>query len=338
MLGSRQELILAAVVEEYIRTAAPVGSRTVVKKGLKLSPATARSEMGKLESAGLLEQPHTSAGRKPTDRGFRYYVERLIRGNWPSLGDREEFESLGDSDRGGARDLIAGAAALLSRLSHRVGLVMVMPIERSRLRSVHFVGHGMGRIRAVFHLMGGGREERVIENNWGLDAGSLNKLSNLVNRVAPGLTLVELRRELIGRMEEAKARADQLLARAVELSEELVKDRRPMIYIRGQSNLFDLPEFSEMSTVREMVRTLEEQNLLVEVLEEVSLASGVRVIIGEENKVEPMKRYTVIASAYGRGEMTVGALGVMGPTRMDYARLIPLVHYASDMVSERLSR
>jgi heat-inducible transcriptional repressor len=139
-------------------------------------------------------------------------------------------------------------------------------------------------------------------------------------------------------MEEARAQAALLLARAVQISGELLKHQQPELLIRGQANLFDLPEFSDLTALRELLRTLEEKSLLVEMLEEMSLVAGLRVIIGGENKLAPMQRCSIIASTYGRGELTAGAVGVIGPTRMDYARLIPLVHYSSGLISECLSR
>jgi heat-inducible transcriptional repressor len=217
-------------------------------------------------------------------------------------------------------------------------MVMVVPAERSPLRSVHFLEHGRNKIRAMIQLAGGRQQEVVVANEWRLDAVALSRLNNLVNRIAPGLTLLELRRELIRQREEARAQADVLLARAVEISGRIAAAEEPELFVYGQANLFDHPEFAEVGRIREVLRALDDKSLLIKVLEGVTLATGIRVLIGSENSVRQMKSCSLISSTYGRGEITAGTLGVMGPTRMDYARLIPLVHYASDLISESLSR
>ena len=337
-MDHRKEMILFSVVEKYISSAQPVGSSTVVKGGIKYSPATVRAEMSGLEELGLLEQPHASAGRIPTDHGFRYYVDHVPERRRISAEDRNKLEALCHREHSSAGELIAETAQYLSNLSRIVGMVMVVLAERSLLRAVHFREQGRNRIRVIFHLQGGIQEELVIQNYWNLDPLSLQRLTNLINKIAPGRTLIGLRRELIRQREEARAQADILLARAVDISEHLVAAEQPEVFIRGQANLFDLPEFSEVSKVREVVRALEEKTLLAQMLEGINLTSGIRVIIGKENRIASMQNCSVIARNYGRGEIAAGTLGVIGPTRMDYARLISLVHFTSGLLSECLNR
>lgn len=337
-LDRRKELILAGVVEEYVRSAQPVGSRTVVKQGVKASPATVRNEMGELEEIGLLEQPHPSAGRRPTSLGFRYYVDRLVDDQGLLPEDRSQLEGAYQPRHMNDLDLISETALLLSELSRHVGVVMFMPAERTPLKGVYFSESGEGRIKVVLTLLGGAVEERVIRDEWGLDAATLRKLGNLVNRFAPGRTLLGLRRDLIRQMEQVRAKADLLLARATELSGLLLRSEEARVVVRGQANLFDEPEFLELGILRHMVGALEQKSLLVEMLERASLAPGTRVIIGEENTIESLRKCSMVTSTYGRGENKAGAIGVIGPVRMDYARLIPLVNFTSEMISECLRR
>jgi len=336
-LDQRKEAILAAVVEENIHTGQPVGSRTVVKKGLKASPATVRNEMAELERLGLLEQPHTSAGRTPTDSGFRYYVDHLVDRSL-SIEDREEVDSLYRTEVMSADELVAETARMLSELSNNVGVVMVVRSEQAPLRSVHFFKHGKDRIRVVLRFQGGGQEEKLIANERRLDPGVLTSLTNYVNSLAHGRSLVGLRRELLRQIEDARAYVDTLLARAAELSERMVGTEGSEVFVRGQANLLDLPEFSEIDKVREVVRALEEKNLLVRLLEQAALAAGTRIFIGSESMVENLQHCSVITSGYGSGDRRAGTLGVIGPVRMDYARLIPLVNYTSELISEYLRR
>ncbi len=337
-LDHRKELILAAVVEEHISSGDPVGSMTVVKKGIKASPATVRKEMGELESAGLLKHPYTSAGRLPTETGFRYYVDHLIGKLKPSAQDKHELESLYRARGMSWRELVEETAGMLSDLTRQVGVVMVMRTGQMLLSSVHFRESTPGKIRVVLSFMGGLKEERIIKNEWGLTHGALRKLGNYVNSLAPGKTLTGLRRELIRQREDTRARADVLLYRAAELSERLVDMQRPELLVRGQANLFDTPELLEIDAIREVIRTLEETSLLVKMLESAALTSGTRVVIGGENYIGSLRHCSVVTSTYGRGEESAGALGVIGPTRMDYKRLVPLVHSASELLSECLRR
>jgi len=287
---------------------------------------------------GLLEQPHTSAGRMPTDLGFRRYADYVLQDNRPLPEDLRELGGLRGLDQAGAQELASETARVLSNLSRIVSMVMIVPAERAPLGAVHFLEQGRGKIRTVFQMMGGGQEEVVIANDWGLDGLALQRLSNLVNKVARGRTLIGLRRELIRQLEEARAQADIMLARAVEVSERVAAAVEPEVIVSGQVNLFDQPEFSEVGRLKEVAKALNDKTVLVKMLEGVTLAGGFRVIIGDENAIEPMKSCSVIAGAYGRGGINAGTLGVIGPTRMDYARLIPLIHHASEMMSEWLAR
>ena len=332
-LDPRKEMILATVVEEYVQTAQPVGSKSVVKKGVRASSATVRNEMAELCEAGFLEQPHASSGRVPSDLGFRYYVDHLIDRRRLSPDDEDRLDLHRRSDWVGVDDLVSRTAMLLAELSRQVGVVMIAPGETAPLSAVYFRESGAG-IRVLMQLADGSQEERLVRNERGYDAAALNRLSNLLNRLAPGRTLFELRRELLRQMEETKA--DLYLARAVELSEQVVAATMPEMVIRGQDHLFDLPEFAETWRIREMVRALEERSALARLLEQATMAGATRVIIGAENSVAGMKHCAVIARGCGRGGQKSGTLAVIGPTRLDYARLIPLVHHTSELVSECL--
>lgn len=334
----RQEEILTAVVEEYIQTAEPVGSKTVVRRGVRASSATVRNQMSDLSAQGFLSQPHPSAGRLPTTLAFRYYVDHLGDRLCLDPAVKELVDQLFGTAELSAEELIPETARLASELSRQVGLVLMVPLERVRLRSVFFHAAGPGRIRVVFQLGSGALEERFIRNEWGLDPVMLQRLGNLVSLVAPGRTLSDLRRELIRQMEESRTQASALLKRAVEVSERLAAAEQPEVIVRGQSHLFEVPEFSELTRLRELIQTLEDQRVLVRILERVALSPGTRVILGAEFEDQAFRGCAMIVGDYGRGELPAGRLALIGPTRMDYARLIPLVQYTAGMISERLRR
>lgn len=334
----RKEEILTAVVEEYIQSAEPVSSKAVVERGVRASSATVRHEMSDLSAQGFLEQPHPSAGRLPTTQAFRYYVDHREDRFHLELELKERMNSLYQSEEMNLGELIAETARVMSELSRQVGLIMMAPLERVRLRNVHFQAVGSNRIRVVFHLLGGALEERIIPNPWALDPVTLLRLSNLVSQVAPGRTLTELHRELLRQREEAQLQVSLLLARAVEVSEKLVAEEQPEVIVRGQANLFELPEFAERDRLREVIQALEDKSFLVKLIEDAALVSGIRAVIGEEFNRQALKCCAMILGTYGRGEIPAGSLAVFGAARMDYARLIPLVRYTTGLISGLLRR
>ncbi len=337
-LTSRKEQILTSILEEYILTAQPVGSTRVSKQGVKSSPATIRNEMAELEQMGFLEQPYTSAGRVPTHKAFRYYVDRTADMLHPLQEDKTRLGSIYYEDVMEPEDLISRTAEILSELSRQIGVIMVIPTERKTLRALRIGKLSGKRIQVTFEFMSGVAEEKVINDEWDLEPSALTRLNNFISRLVHGKTLLTLRRELIRQMEDARAKADRILANAVQMSARLLEKESPEVYIRGQSNLFDLPEFSEVSRLKDMIKALEEKAIVVELLEKAWLASGARVIIGEESDISSLKTCALITSSYGRGEIPAGTLGVIGPIRMNYRRLIPLVRYTSELISDNLSR
>jgi len=337
-LASRKEKILTSILEEYIWTAQPVGSARVSKQGVKASPATIRNEMAELEEMGFLEQPYTSAGRVPTHKAFRYYVDLIVDRLYPLEEDKSQLGSIYGEDIIGPEDLISRTAEVLSELSQQIGVIMVIPTERKTLRGLRISKISGKRVQVTFDFISGSKEEKIIDDEWDLDSSSLARLNNMISRLVHGKTLLSLRRELLRQMEDTRAKADRIMANAVQMSARLLEKERPELYIRGQANLFDLPEFSEVSRIKEMIKALEEKAIVVELLEKASIASGSRVIIGEESDVSLLKTCALITSSYGRGEIPAGTLGVIGPMRMDYRRLIPLVRYTSELISDNLSR
>ncbi len=337
-LDRRKEMILAAVVSEYVDSGHPVGSRTVVKSGVKKSAATIRNEMVELEEMGLLEQPHTSAGRVPTDFGFRYYVDNLMSPAGVSTSDERELKSVRQSRELDVEELILATASKLAELSRRVGVIMLDRGETDTLSAIHLGDAGRKRIRVVFVFEKGTMEERIIRDEWGLDPSFLERLGNLLNASAKGRTLQGLRRELGRKLEEAKRKADLLLAGALELSGKLVSMGQREVYVRGQANLLDLDDFTEIESIREVMRTLEERRILARLFEESLSASGTRILIGEENEIESLKGCSLISIPYGNDDEPIGSLGLIGPKRTDYARLVPLVRFTGRLISQYLAR
>ncbi len=332
-MDERKSNILSEVICQYQQTTLPVGSRVVSRSiGIGVSPATVRNEMAELAQMGFLSQPHPSAGRVPTVRGFRYYLNNLLHAQ-PTPGmDWSAIGSLFDFTKMGTEEIFRETSRVLSDVSHQTALVLMPQMEYLALRSVYLSPMSGRRILARFAFKDGSMEQRVISNDLKLNRSELNRISNLINEIADGQTLMQIRRHLLDRMQE---QYDKLRLKALTLSEKLISGRQ-QLHINGQSNILDHPEFSRTEVLKRLFRTLEDKNLIIKILDQTLLSPGIRVIIGEEQSVDEIKDCALITGTYGRGATVVGSVGLLGPVRMDYPRLISLVDYISGLISEHL--
>jgi heat-inducible transcriptional repressor len=282
---------------------------------------------------GLLEKPHSSSGRLPTDLGFRYYVDRLMESRNTEYDEESSFARFFCNDGISMQNMVDKMASALSDFSRQVGIIMVPESGRAKLKALYFRYDGKTRIKIIFEFLDGTVEIKSILNEWDLDKSQLTRLSNLINKTVHGLTLFGLRRKLISQLNEARQKADRLFLQAVELSEKILGTDGYEIHIKGQANLLDLPEFSDIEIVQGLVKTFEERKMIISMLEQATLVEGTRVIIGEENTVGSLQGCSLITRSCMTGEYTHGCIGLIGPTRMDYKRLIPLVNYMGDMIS-----
>jgi len=359
-LTHRQQHILWATVRHYIATAEPVGSRALADEyNLDVSPATIRNAMGYLEKAGLLYQPHTSAGRVPSDSGYRIYVDQLIT---PSDTLSKQVEQLLtdrlNSDNWSFEALLRGAAQILSALSGYITLVTLPQTSTAQLRHLQLVQVEQGKVmliavmesyetRSVMLDLPQTREASGGEASAASDAEQLDRklqiLSNFLNTHLRGKNLSELAKldwQELGR--EFEQYADLLRASLTDLSRRSQPSMPTQIFISGVSEVLRQPEFSELQQVKDLLHLLEEGqdqlwSLIVELPETEATGKRVSIRIGAENPLEPMRTCALISASYRRGTTAIGSVGVLGPTRMVYENVIAVVEAAADYLSEAIS-
>ena len=338
-MDSKKEQVFKRTVLEYIQSARPVASKTVAEKtGLGLSPATIRNYFSEFEELGLVSQPHTSAGRVPTDSGFRYYVDNLTR---PELLNQERVSAVRKIFEPSGPDLenfTRQTPRIISRLSKLIGLLAGPGMRESRLREIHFLRLDAGRILAIFIFEDEIVENQILKNQERLSGHDLQRLSGYLNQISRGKTLLELRNYLLEQLKTQGRRQSLEMRKLWELSDEIISSRtRTGVSIEGASNLANYPEFNDPDKLEEVLRLLEDQRILLDLLNQGLKNSGLRVVIGKEHPYPEMRELTMIAQSYcSREGRPIGSVGIIGPKRMDYEKSISLVSYIAGAISEYL--
>ena len=338
-LNERSREVFKRIVESYLATGEPVGSRNLSRAlPMTLSPASVRNVMSDLESLGLIYAPHTSAGRMPTQTGLRLFIDGLLEVGDISLEERSQIESriAGSGRRRAIEELLGEAGEMLSGLSRCAGVVLVDK-QSKRLKQVEFVNLGQGRALAVLVGDDGDVENRIIAMPDGLPLSSLQEASNYINARIAGLTLAETRTRIEKEIEERRAQLDELTASIV--TEGLATwsgqgDDRLSLIVCGRSHLLeDVRAMEDLERVRLLFEDLDTKTDLIQLLGLTERAEGVRIFIGSENKLFSLSGSALIVSPFEDTEQKiVGVLGVIGPTRLNYARIIPMVDYTAKLL------
>ncbi len=336
-LDIRQREILRAIVQEHIATGEPVGSSAIAGSQVAVSPATVRNVMADLEALGLLEKPHTSAGRIPTEQGFRYYVATLIRVSPPSRPDREQLERGLPSDAP-ADELLKETTRLLSAMSHNAAVVTTPGLTGVRWRRVEFVRLREDRLLAVLVTDSGLVRNRLLTLDFSISSAELSHAEEWLNRLLADSSLEELQARLRAEVEGARAEYDQLSRKAAALGEKLLQGSGEpgQIHIEGQDSFFDAKEFSDRRRMKELFAALEEKSRLLSVLDRTLGGSEVQIFLGADTEFSARTGAAVVAARYASPGGVVGSLGIIGPTRMDYSKAIALVDYTARLLSKLL--
>ncbi|MDL9999841.1 heat-inducible transcriptional repressor HrcA [Variovorax sp. J22P240] len=331
MLDDRAKLLLKTLVERYIAEGQPVGSRTLSRaSGLDLSPATIRNVMSDLEGLGLIASPHTSAGRIPTARGYRLFVDTML------TAQREQFStpSLAPDQ---PQKVIANAANLLSNLSQFVGVVMA-PRRASVFRQIEFLRLSDRRLLVIIVSPDGDVQNRVIFPEADYSQSQLVEASNYINSHYAGLSIEQVRDRLQSEVEQLRGEIAALMQAAVQVSSEVLTEAQDEVVIAGERNLLAVTDFSsDMSHLRRAFELFEQKAQLMRLLDVSSQAEGVRIFIGGESQVVPFDDLSIVSANYEVDGQVVGTLGVIGPTRMPYERMIQIVDITSKLVTNALS-
>ncbi|MEO1048047.1 MAG: heat-inducible transcriptional repressor HrcA [Pseudomonadota bacterium] len=327
-LTDRARDIFQRVVEGYIESGQPVGSKTLASDGsINLSPASIRSVLADLEGLGLLAAPHTSAGRMPTDAGLRIFVDGMMRMAEPTKEERDLIEA-GLSEIGPVEQALTKASSLLSDLSGAAGMVMV-PTREQRLSQFSLVNLGQGRALAVLVGEDGGVENRVMDLGMAASSSALEQASNYISSRLSGQTLPEAIQAMRAEISAEKSQLDEasrdLVERGLAVWSEDAEER-PVLIVRGAANLLDEAALGDIDRVRSLLDDLENKQSVADLLESARAADSTRIFIGSENHLFGLSGSSVIASPYrDREGRVVGVLGVIGPTRLNYARVVPMV-------------
>jgi heat-inducible transcriptional repressor len=337
MLDERAKKLLKTLVERYIAEGQPVGSRTLSRaSGLELSPATIRNVMADLEDLGLIVSPHTSAGRIPTARGYRLFVDTMLTAQPVDLAQAQQFEPQLQPDQ--PQRVIANAANLLSSLSSFVGVVTA-PRKASVFHHIEFMRLSERRVLVILVAPDGDVQNRVIFTAQDYTQAQLVEASNYLTQHYAGLTIEEVRERLKTEVDALRSEIAALMQAAVQAGQEAHAEDKERVVIAGERNLLTVSDFSsDMGSLRKLFDVFEQKTQLMRLLEVSSRAEGVRIFIGGESLVVPFEELSVVSAPYEVNGQVVGTLGVIGPTRMAYDRMIQIVDITSRLVSNALSQ
>ena len=337
-LDPRARQLLRTLIGRYIHDGEPVGSQTLARHGgLDVSPATIRNILADLEDSGLLSSPHTSAGRVPTVQGYRVFVDSLLQVR--SLGERELARlraELTAGTGGGTQALLGNASELLSAMTHFVGVVGAPRREQFAFRQIDFVPLGGRRVLAIVVFADGEVQNRVVEPQRSFEPAELEKVANYLNAHCAGRPLAQIRATLLHELRQARDEMELLLAQSVELAEQALEPPGDDMVLAGQTRLMGLQDLSDVERLRELFEAFARKREILQLLERTQRAPGVRIFIGEETGLAPLDGVSLVTAPYGAGGQVLGVLGVIGPTRMAYERVIPVVQAAAEVLGAAL--
>jgi heat-inducible transcriptional repressor len=337
VLNERAQLLLKTLIERYIADGQPVGSRALSRvSGIDLSAASVRNVMADLEEMGFIASPHTSAGRVPTPRGYRFFVDTLLQLKPLDHGEIHQLE--GQLHTESRQRLVASASHLLSDLTHFAGLVRT-PRRAAVFRHIEFVSLADKRILLIIVSPEGDVQNRVIVTSGSYSQSELIEASNILNQHYAGCAFDDIRQRIHAELKELRESMSQLMAAAVEAGSQALQDGAEDMVISGERNLLQVHDLSgNMASLRRLFELFDQKTSLLQLLDISSRAHGVQIFIGGESGLEPLAECSIVAARYEVDGKVVGTLGVIGPTRMAYERVIPIVDITARLLSSALSQ
>lgn len=338
-LDSRAREVLREIILQHIATGEPIGSRTLAKSGrFELSPASLRNVMADLEDLGYLSQPHTSAGRIPTDRGYRFFIDHLMKSHALSARERDVID--GQVAQAGEIDQVLQLTSrLLSKLSDQVSVVFMPTLMQLAIRSMDFVLVAENRIMCVIVGGNGMVVNKLVDTRLAFTRDELEKISRYISTEFSGLTLDQIRRRLIRMTEQERALHDRMLQKTITLGIEAVNDVAPLqeeLIVEGAASILTKPEFSDADSMRKTLLALQEKEKLIHILESFLEEDSLQILIGSESDFTQVHNFSIVARRYGSPSAPLGMVGIIGPMRMEYARMAPLVDYLGRALSRKI--
>ncbi len=339
-LTDRDQKVLEAVVIDYIEGGEPVGSRTISKRyGLQVSSATIRNIMCDLEDMGLLVQPHTSAGRIPTGKGLRLYLDYIMKLRSLAREEKVLISRAYKETTGNAQDLLRQTSGVLSKFCKQAGVVLWPKLALSRFKHIQFIRVRHGRILVVLIAESGLAHQSLLDLEEDIGQDDLDKYSRYINELLHDIPFGDVKQRLLTEMQNEKVLFDQLYRRALEISRRVFQSdlERGDVYIEGQTNLLDSPEFADVERMRRILAAFENKSRIIRLLDSAIKSTGkVQIILGPESELKELQEISLISSSYTHGGNAWGVLGVIGPLRMDYSRIVPIVEFTAMLLSELL--
>ena len=341
-LSERAQYLLKALVERYIRDGEPVGSRTLSRdSGLELSPASIRNIMADLEELGFVVAPHTSAGRVPTVKGYRMFVDTLLTVQPLAEQEVSRMRKQLDADDASPQALLASASNLLSSITHMTGVVTLPKREHIAWRHIEFLPLSDNRVLVILVINDGEVQNRVLNLDRGYDAASLQQIGNYLNNHFAGRDIDRARQEILDEMRRTRETMNQLMQSAITMAEKVFeargKDEGRNYMMAGETNLMEFAELSDVERLRRLFEAFNQKRDILHLLDKCAAAEGVQIFIGEESGYKVLDAVSVVTAPYTVGDEVVGVLGVIGPTRMAYERVIPIVDVTAKLLSAALN-
>jgi heat-inducible transcriptional repressor len=331
--------VLREIILQHVATGEPISSRSLSKCGrFQLSPASLRNVMADLEDLGYLAQPHTSAGRVPTDRGYRFFINHLMKSRMISQRERETIdEEVAHASE--IEQMLHLASSCISKLSDQVGVVFMPTLLQFAIRSMDFVLVGETKIMCIIVGTNGVVVNKIIDTHITFTRDELEKIGRYITTEFFGLTLDVIRRRLIRMTEHERALHDQMLQKTIALGIEAVNDVAPVeheLFVEGAASILTKPEFSDATALRKTFLALQEKEKLVEILNTFLSEDGLQILIGSESDFTQIHNFSIVARRYGSSAAPLGMVGIIGPMRMEYARMAPLVDYLGRALTRKI--
>jgi heat-inducible transcriptional repressor len=341
ILDERNKKVLFSVIQCYINSPGPVGSRVVTKRfSLGLSPATIRNVMSDLEEMGFLAQPHTSAGRVPTDSGYRFYVDVLKEEK--RRINKDLIDELSRNLELLRKDINAfpnETSKVLSSLSHYIGIAMSQNTGQTTLSKIELIKYKKTKLAVILFTDDSTVSNKIVSIDSDISQKDLNRIADYINAEFTGYTLDEIRESVIKEMKQEKRLYDKLITEAVKICREVFSASPGNLYISGLSEMIDLPDFCDIQRIRELLKAIDDKRIVLNLLENMSASEGTQVFIGSENPLTEMKEFSLVVSTYKEGNKPIGTIGIIGPKRMNYLKAISIVdataHYITNMLMSR---
>jgi heat-inducible transcriptional repressor len=340
-LGERAQHLLRILIESYIRDGQPVGSRVLSRdSGLQLSSATIRNVMADLEELGFVSSPHTSAGRVPTDKGYRFFVDALLQRRPLDEAASAEIRRKFEASRDTSTDLIATVSHVLSSVTQLAGVVTLPRSRQSALTQIEFVGLSENRVLVVLVFNDREVQNRIVQLERHYSPDELKRASNFLNEQFRGRSLTEVRQEILRELSETRAHMNQAMLDAISVAQQVFEgseETRLEYVIKGETNLMGVAELTSVEKLRRLFEAFNEKRDFLHLLDQSLKAEGVQIFIGHESGYQILDDCSVVTAPYADGDAVVGVLGVIGPTRMAYERVIPIVDLTAKLLGAALN-